>query len=173
MIVEHVLVTTLPLAETLSRAEGYLSQRGFRATGHESAFPLAGQPEVASLEMRRGDGGGTGLRIPQRIRLDFDRGRVTFAIAVETTLGRKGFGSGGAPGELMRQRLALTIAEGLNELLSFDRSGEARYGDWDAVEADGQRVVRKTIVRMIGVMVAVLLVAAGLIVFLIVAASNL
>ena len=93
MIVEHVFITTLEAPEAIRLASQVLSSRGFVAravAAIEVAAPgaVAGTPpRSAGLEMARGKASAARARsideLPQRLRLDWDRGRVTVAACIE------------------------------------------------------------------------------------------
>jgi hypothetical protein len=82
MLVENIFITTLDAGPTLDAANEYLTALGF-----QSAPSSEPQPPANTAQWSRG------LKklkhyvrisdLPQRARVDFDRGRVTFAISVE------------------------------------------------------------------------------------------
>ena len=83
MIVEHVFITTLDGPDALGLAWEFLAYGGF------SGFvdPTAGSRPQNSLDVRRGRESAGKARsideLPQRVRVDWDRGRVTVAASIE------------------------------------------------------------------------------------------
>ena len=78
MIVEHSFVTTLPAPDAFALAGSMLTARGFGPDG---------EPTSQSHQWRRGRSSvaraGSTLTLPQRIRMEFDRGRITIGAAVD------------------------------------------------------------------------------------------
>ena len=83
MIVEHVFITTLDGADALGLAWEFLAYGGFSAVFDPTG---SGRPNN-SLDVRRGrESAARALSIdelPQRVRVDWDRGRVTVAASIE------------------------------------------------------------------------------------------
>src|SRR3954453_1751804 len=83
MVVEHTFVTTMLAPEALTAASGLLASRGFVAIG-DRAFALDGGWNC--LEMTRGKKNAarskTILDLPQQVRIEFDRGRISMAASL-------------------------------------------------------------------------------------------
>lgn len=81
MVVEHSFVTTLPESAAFERACSFLQARGF--TPIQS--PVV-SPSTAPLEFRRGKTNPARARsvseLPQTVRVEFDRGRVSIAASI-------------------------------------------------------------------------------------------
>jgi hypothetical protein len=81
MVVEHIFITTLERIEALSRAAQFLNSRGFQASP-QAAFALGGEG-WSVVEMTRGKKNParakSAVELPQQIRLEWDRARVTVA----------------------------------------------------------------------------------------------
>jgi hypothetical protein len=127
MIVEHTFITTRPAQDALNAAETLLASLHFAPSGDQSAL---------AREWRRG--GTTARRarglsdLPQRIRLEFDRGRVSVAGSVE--LRRKQQRS---PRDAM---VAITVA--LERLLADNQPPDTAAADARASQARLERIDR-------------------------------
>jgi hypothetical protein len=85
MVVEHTFITTLEAEPTMRAALAFLQQFGF-VPGGPGGFRLANDPWT-SLNVRRGKSSvskaANAVELPQTVRLEWDRGRVTVAAAME------------------------------------------------------------------------------------------
>src|SRR6266550_777518 len=81
MLVEHAFITTLEASDALQLASRFLNARGFEAVA-QNAFAL-GPGGWNVLEMTRGKRKAQRAKsvvdLPQQVRLEWDRGRVTVA----------------------------------------------------------------------------------------------
>ena len=120
MLVEHTFVTTLSAADALLVAGSLLKHLGFQVE----------PPGEAHLEACRGvKNPARAKRIsdaPQRIRLDYDRGRIT--VAASAKVYRK-------PNPLHAEMLT-TLAKVLERLLAEGLCEADAREDWDRVEED-------------------------------------
>src|SRR3712207_6576985 len=93
MVVEHVFVTTLEAPDALTRASEFLAAGGF-VVQEQKAFPLGGWNAV---EVTRGKSNAARAKsveeLPQRVRVEWDRGRVTVAAYIQA-FGRASFNIG-------------------------------------------------------------------------------
>ena len=120
MLVEHVFVTTKEAPEALSAALGFLQRLGFAVQSRTQT----------GLEVQRGLGKPARAKrisdLPQRARLEFDRGRVTLAASVREH--RKA--------ERLHAEMLTALAEGLELLLAQGRPEEEACLRWDQVDAE-------------------------------------
>ncbi len=150
MVVEHTFVTTLPPTEAMHAAAEFLSARGFTSASAPRAFAIgdAGAGVWDQLEVRRGrDPLSAGrarhlLQLPQQVRLEWDRGRVTVAASIADRFGKKD-----------RVALLTAIASGLDRLLAQRQPPEVAAADWGAIESRIERARRRS--RLIAVIVVV------------------
>jgi hypothetical protein len=148
MVVEHVFVTTLDAPVALHLCTDYLQQRGFAAR-EQQTFPVGG--EWTATELTRGKKNAARAKnvrdVPQTVRIEFDRGRVTVALAIgfNAAWGGGGFGTvTEQPAKMaLHARLLHVIAVGLERLLAHNGTGRPDYADWDATEAEILRAARK------------------------------
>ena len=84
MIIEHAFITTLEAQDALGLAHEYLAGGGFAAT-NGAAPPSA--PGPSRLDVTRGRANAARAKsideLPQRMTLEWDRGRVTVAVLIE------------------------------------------------------------------------------------------
>ena len=148
MLAEHSFITTAEAEPALRAADELLCALGFvREPG----------PAERVYEYRRGLARAARAKkvsdLPQRVRLEYDRGRVTLAAAVEEQ--RKG-------GDLHRARL-LALADVVEAVVGRGRSlPEARL-PWDAVDEriEAQAAAQRRRVRVL--IVVLLVIVFGLI----------
>ncbi len=148
MVIEHSFVTTLEATQALESSFRFLQSRGFSPNHGDVMRPQATENR---LELKRGKENPARARnvseLPQSIRLDFDRGRVSLAISItpSTAWGGRSFSTsdGGVqikdvekPNRLkLNHDLVVGIAYGLERLLVVGVPAEAEAGDWiDAEE---------------------------------------
>ncbi len=97
MLIEHSFVTTLPSQQALGAASEMLARGGFIAENQEGF--RVGETEWTTLQMKRGKKRAARAKdpseCPQRIRMEWDRGRVTVAAAIEPKSRRGGYYYGG------------------------------------------------------------------------------
>jgi len=83
VVIEHAFITTMDPAEAFATAGGFLSERGFRAEA-QGAFTIGGGWN--GLEIVRGEVTAAKARgvseYPTRVRLEWDRGRMTIAAQI-------------------------------------------------------------------------------------------
>jgi len=126
MVIEHIFITTLEAPEALQRAAQFLNSRGFQATP-QAAFAMGGQA-WSVLEMTRGKKNPSRAKsvveLPQQIRMEWDRGRVTVAASStslqesrSTTIGKKS----GARMARNQQTVLTGLVMSLQELLEAQR----------------------------------------------------
>ena len=136
MVIEHTFISTLPAEEIMQRAKAYLAARGF------ARLPSDGKTHVLEMERgaRRAAKATSIADLPQRVRVDYDRGRVSVAGLIEANAIWGGSGSFGFVSErpkkmIVHERMLWAIVLGLETLLAYDRDGQADYTNWDLVEA--------------------------------------
>lgn len=145
MVIEHVFVTTLDAPDALRLASEFLTANGFAVQG-QGGFQLGGW---TSLEVARGKANAGRARnieeLPQRVKVEWDRGRVTVAAYIQAFAGRQSFqiGTGSelppdSPKARLHAHLMMAIAQGLEILLAHRRPAEEAIGPWQAVAAEIQ-----------------------------------
>ncbi len=141
MVVEHVFVTTLEAPDALRRASEFLTGGGFAVQG-QNAFQLGGWN---TLELTRGKVNAARAKsiqdLPQRVRIEWDRGRVTVAAYIQA-YGRGTFNIGSgvelpaqSPKVRLHAQLLTAIAHGLELLLAYGRPPQEAYVAWQQVAA--------------------------------------
>ena len=141
MVVEHVFVTTLEAPDALRMASEFLTGGGFAVQG-QNAFQLGGWNNV---ELTRGKVNAARAKtiqdLPQRVRIEWDRGRVTVAAYIQAFgHGTWSVGSGvelpaNSPKVRLHAQLLTAIAHGLELLLAYHRPPEEAYRAWQQVAA--------------------------------------
>ena len=150
MVIEHTFVTTLPSAKAMGAASEMLGKAGFVAE-KQDGFRL-GETDWNSLQMKRGKKRAARAKdpteCPQRIRLDWDRGRVTVAASIEPKIVRRSFGYYGLIGLAVAASTAsrtgkntkdysdlmILIATSLEDLLARQNSPEIAEQGWYAFQ---------------------------------------
>ncbi|HYE20888.1 MAG TPA: hypothetical protein VEA69_20750 [Tepidisphaeraceae bacterium] len=170
MVVEHIFVTTMEPVDAMSVTSQFLAQRGFVA-GVQTSFQL-GAPGWNVVEMARGRKTAarakSTLELPQQIRVEYDRGRVTVAAsaltAKEAQNGRPPKGKPAAEAQAM----LLALVQNVEYLLVHRADPATLMGQWsqheDGIHREGlrRRARRLTILWSI-VGVLVLLIALAII----------
>ena len=91
MLIEHTFVTTLPSETALALSSDLLGLGGFTAESN-AGFDLAGGGGWTALQMRRGKKSANRAKnvadAPQRVSLQWDRGRVSFAGVIDPPANR-------------------------------------------------------------------------------------
>jgi hypothetical protein len=179
MVVEHTFVTTLEPADALHRASEFLARHGFSAVT-TGGFAV-GDTQWTGLKMSRGKklarSAKSVSQLPQMLRLDYDRGRVTLAISITPSgvWGRGRFGSDPKPdSKHMRLHTAMltAIASGLELLLVQKLPLDQTAAQWDAAEASIELATRRHRRNMWIAAAIILLIFGGLIALVIVANSH-
>jgi hypothetical protein len=178
MVVEHAFITTLEAPDALRAASQFLAARGFEAA-NQGAFAL-GPDGWNSLEMTRGKKSANRAKsvveLPQRIRVEWDRGRVSVAASATsleesrmTALSKK---VKGRPAKMMESMLVQMVTQ-LQHLLET-RSDPAELGrSWAEFEQGlhhEDRTRRRK--RIIWAVVIVSLAVGGLITVIVIAANS-
>ena len=155
MVIEHEFVTTLDRNAALSSAARFLSEGGFSSDGN--AFAV-GQTEWESLEVKRGKKSAARAKniseLPQRIIVNYDRGRVTVAASITASHawgGSSSFSIGigsDAPAEsqkkmVLHQQLLIAIANGLECALTPGHDDLIAHSHWRAAEQAITQAARK------------------------------
>jgi hypothetical protein len=172
MVLEQIIVTTLPMPEAMARAEQYLATRGFvPASAAANAFPISVDNQATTLQMRRGRkserGAASVSQLPQQVRLDYEHGRVTIALSIGNVAALSSASQRDKP---LQSELLLAIARGLEELLAYGRSGEIHYDQWDSAERQIQDAAKRRTRRNRITLIILLLIVAGLVTLIVVAA---
>ena len=158
MVIEHSFVTTLPSREALTAASEMLSRAGFVAET-QGAFRI-GETDWTSLQMKRGRSSITRAKdpteCPQRIRLDWDRGRITIAASIEPRSSRRSFYYGGVGGMVVASDsrvgratrdysdLMILITTSLEALLVQRITPESASQSWYAFQEELKEKARKS-----------------------------
>jgi hypothetical protein len=165
MVIDHQFISTLDAGEVFGFAEAYLSTRGFRRSGTESE---------RWIEFRRGvtaSGKAKSItELPQRVRIEFDRGRVSVAAQIEASGRWGGAGSfqisstGGNENRkkmVVHEKMLMGMVTGLQALLAHDGIADYTYAAWDAAETEASELVTRHQRRQKKlIVIAVLLIAA-------------
>jgi len=161
MVVEDTFVTTLESEEALCRAHTLLSSIGF-TTPPQRGIPMAGTAWT-TLEMKRGRKQARNhycaADCPQRLRVEWDRGRITLANSMETIRKPK------AP----HKEIALGVARGVEDLLCRQTPIE----DCHRTLAEMEGRIRKAHRRKAALVWIILLIFIAACVGLIIMAANL
>jgi hypothetical protein len=176
VVIEHTFVTTLEAAEALEATSSFLQARGFTMS---SAAGLAGGSSVGRLEMLRGKENPARAKsvaeLPQTIRVDFDRRRVTLAVSItpSATWGGRSWASNetgvtakdvaSAKRMKLHHDLLVSISSGLEQLLVQRVAPEVAGLDWAEAEERIADAARRYKRRMLIVLLAVILVVVGII----------
>ncbi len=187
MVIEHSFVTTLPSQTALGAASELLAKAGFVAEAQEGF--RVGETAWTSLQMKRGTKNSTRAKdpteCPQRIRLDWDRGRITLAASIEPKPARRGYYYGGVVGYAIAASnnrkgkntkdysdLMILIANSLEELLARQSPPEVAEQPWfafqDQLRAKAQKARRRSYI-LLGILFAIII---GMIVFAVIASQN-
>jgi hypothetical protein len=175
VVIEHTFVTTMDSPQAIRAAMSFLGERGF-TSAQNPAFPVAPTPsQMDTLHMRRGRANPNRAKsvaeLPQTLRLDFDRGRVTVAASITPShaWGGSRWTSVGAAGEradrmVMHQKLLTSIVIGLELLLAQREHPVTASREWQLAEAHivdeaRRRRRRNAITLIVFVAVVTLLVA--------------
>jgi hypothetical protein len=151
MVVEHSFITTLEEPAAMAIAAAALGELGFQ---EEPTGGAAGAGGYSQEFLLRGiKGGRTAAAWPQRLIIDFDRGRVTLATSATPParrpfqLGRRGT----AQLPLVEQRLLLTVrsVEAIlagEPMESVRAQWETLRGNWRMADARARRRRRVVLV---------------------------
>jgi hypothetical protein len=186
VVIEHSFVTTLPSTQALTAASEMLTKAGFVAEVQEG-FRL-GETDWTVLQMKRGKKSVARAKdptqCPQRIRLDWDRGRVTVAASIQPKVRQRTFYFGGVIGYAIaasatsRRKgkdskdysdLMIFIANSLEDLLWRQSSPEIAEQGWMSFEeelrAKAKKARRRSLI-MVGILFGVLFIAIAAIAIL-------
>lgn len=184
MVVEHEFVTTLDAPAALSAAARFLAQGGFAS--QDQAFTV-GQPQWTTLEMKRGKKSParakTIAQLPQRIIVNYDRGRITVAASITASHAwggsanfNIGFGidaCGESPKKMiLHQQLLIAIANGLDQVVAKGQPHEIAQADWLRTEQLIQEAAKKRTRRQLITAGIIILIFATLITLVILAAHR-
>lgn len=147
MVVEHVFVTTNDSSTTLSKASELLRRFGFAASGQ--GIPLT--PDMPSvLEMKRGRARRSfqltpsGLNLPQKVSLTWDRGRVTVVATIDNPQLDASLRQRATKPVRLQEKFLLTIASALDGLLSpngdMERAAQSILKAENEIRAHSRRV---------------------------------
>lgn len=143
MLVEHTFVTTIPMAQAMPTIEQFLRSRGFIIP--EDAPPASEGSSQPALHLQRPIGRVGRNRwlaiLPQILRLQFDRGRITLALSIspQTDWNRKArrpaFKRQITPGELNGQtNLLVAEAQAVESILAAQLPVDQAVQQWDRIE---------------------------------------
>ena len=156
MVIEHSFVTTLEQEEALAQANRLLRGRGFNGLALSAAL------SPSRLELRRGVAKAakakTIMDLPQVVRVEFDRGRVSVACAIEPNAlfgASNVFGVTLDPGTSLKahakmehhERILVGIAQALEASLVHGVPDEQAVAHWDQVERDADEFCRRKLRR--------------------------
>src|SRR5438874_1341924 len=135
MVVEHTFITRLDAEPTMRAAFTYLQERGF-VSDEPAGFRF--EDEWKSLRMKRGRKGTAKsaiLDLPQTIHLEWDRGRVNVAAAIE--IPKKELPA--------HSELLISITLALEELLTHQFPSAQAGRRWGEIEAvhDYERIEKR------------------------------
>ncbi len=161
MVVEHTFVTTLPPTQAMHAASEFLAARGFTSDAGPRAFAVGDGPAAVwdQLQVHRGRPPLAArnarhlLQLPQQVRLEWDRGRVTVAASIADRFKKAD-----------RVALLTGIANGLDRLLAQGQPGEVAGAEWAAVEQRvnaGRRRLNVILATVLSVLLLVALAAVA------------
>ena len=152
MLAEHIFITTLPDAEALDRAQRFLQALDFEVESRQAQ----------QLTARRGRARphrGPIDRLPQRVKMDLDRGRVVVAVSMEPT---------GRPTEL-HEDLLLAIARAIEANINAGASVSEAFVKLSDVQRritadsrrrrDGKLILYGTLVLLLALMIYLMFMA--------------
>jgi len=152
MLVEHVFVTTLECDDALARSAGFLKGLGFRIKPSESGslHAVRGKKHPRTRKL---------VRLPQVVRMTYDRGRVTVAAGLTPRRGRV---------RPVYARLMTALARGLELLLvqgappdqaaAECRQIETRFGSlWTL----GEKIVVTLLIILLLALIGIIIAAAA------------
>jgi hypothetical protein len=209
MVIEHSFVTTLDAGEAMSRASDFLQQRGFEvepraafsvaapapiiAAGAATLAPPPQQQGWTDLSVKRGKKNVARARdateCPQRIHLEWDRGRVSVAASITPKPSQRSVLIWGVVGVAImaassrgkktgreESELMLSIARSLEQLLGTgveqQPQGMIVGQEWDFAEQrikEASRRARRRSWIFLGILLAAI---AAIIVIIAIAASK-
>ena len=175
MVVEHSFVTTMDETQALDAAAAFLQERG---------FARAVLPNARGLELQRGKKNSARAKsvseLPQVVRVDFDRGRVSVGISVTPSARWGGQSFTNSQVEVtqkdvqnpkrmkLHHDMALGIATGLEQLLVNGLAADQAARDWNEAEeriaAAARRFKRMQLIGTI-IIFAVIVVIFGIIIY--------
>jgi hypothetical protein len=151
MLAEHTFVTTLDADEALGRATGLLQELGF-----------AVELNTDALEARRGKRDPARARnhnqLPQSVRLEFDRGRITAAVGIRER--RKA--------DVLHRDMVTSLARALESHLAHGMLAEEACAEWNEVQLRIKKKVRRGRLWAIPVVILLVLLIGFIIVLAIV-----
>lgn len=140
MVVEHTFVTTMEAPEALNAASSVLQSFGFQAMP-QSAFQMNGA--WSAVEVQRGTARfrrGRGIRDwPQKIRVEWDRGKVEVAASIAPPArGRLDSNPSRLSGKeaVLVQQLLITISHTVELLLVHRLPAEQAQAAWAQLERE-------------------------------------
>jgi hypothetical protein len=147
VVIEHSFVTTLDSTQALESSFRFLQSRGFSPNNGDIVRP---QVSADRLELKRGKENPARARnvseLPQSIRLDFDRGRISLAISItpSTAWGGGSFTNSDVGVQIkdvensrrlkLHHDLVVGIAYGLERLVGERLPPEEAARDWNCAE---------------------------------------
>src|SRR5438094_2401437 len=143
MVVEHVFVTTQEPAQAMRAAADLLYSHGFRFDRDSFSGPPDAPTAMEALRGKTNAQRAYGItELPQRVRLEYDRGRMSIAASIvpkRTWNGRHASFSSAANAsgtQPLQQHAALLVAmaQGLENLLAFDQSPNDAAEQWTRIE---------------------------------------
>lgn len=155
-MLEHTFITTADAAVALSGARKLLSELGFKERPCSGDAVEFYRGKASSRRAARAD------ELPQNIRLEYDRGRISFAASIQCH--RK-------PQPLHRSML-LSLAETAEAHLSKNRPMSEARAPWDAVAREIEaNVARRRRFQLICVAVVLIALGVGVLAIILAAAS--
>jgi hypothetical protein len=145
MMIEHTFVTTRDAAATLAMASELLTQLGFKKV---TSLPDAADFCRGKASPQRAD---RADELPQRVRLEYDRGRVSMAASIECVRKSKP----------VHRSMLLSLTEAVEGYLGRNLPIFKARAAWDAVARDiaAKTARRRRLHLLITLLVSLLLVA--------------
>jgi hypothetical protein len=125
VLVEHAFVTTLDENVAMDRAAVFLRRVGLRN--------LTSEPSRKHGDARRAYRGVPGDFIPRKVQLEFDRGRMSAAIAIEPK---------GKP-QPVHSDLLLALVTGLEQMVAAGQTEDQAAQAWQAIIDQERRRLRR------------------------------
>ena len=152
MLVEHTIVTIQPQAEAFEHATALLEKNGFRRE-----IPQAADTITFSRGIKKAEYAKSVDKLPQKVVLSFDRGRVSIAVSLEEARRLRS-------DAMLQKEMLLTLATMLGQRLSPDESLHAAQLKWEDVNLKIKaRHRRRRRVGLITVLVCLCVVVAAIV----------
>ena len=149
MVIEHVFVTTLEAPDALRRSSEFLASGGFVVQG-QNAFQLGSWNGVELVRGKQNAARAKSIEeLPQRVKIEWDRGRVTVAAYIQAfaphtfTIGSGVELPANSPKVRLHAQLMTAIVQGLELLLAYHQPPEEAGRAWQMVRVQVEEDARR------------------------------